>query len=87
MGEQECEKCATFCAFDVCLEVIQKRDGISVVDTICNYMHATQPGLVVCGSVELANPQKKVFLGSVSQAVAKRCAVNVCVVKNFTFHG
>ena len=60
----ECSKIALFGHCSVNLLVLPKRG--SITETILEHINGASPayGLVVVGSVELANPQKKIFLGS-----------------------
>ncbi len=60
----ECSKIALFGHCSVNLLVLPKRR--SITETILDHINGASPayGLVVVGSVELANPQKKIFLGS-----------------------
>lgn len=81
--EAECHKAAFVCDdLTSGLELVPKASRDSVRDTLLSQLENTD--VVVIGSMELSNFDKKIHLGSIAQAVAKLSRPHVLVVKNYT---
>ena len=69
-------------SIDVQCLPLKKRD---VVETLLDGCNAAAADVVVLASLELVSQMKgKMALGSVAEAVSKRCGAHAFVVKNFS---
>lgn len=64
-------------------EGVLKKSGESNHAAIGEFCMANSVDLLVLGSIELADPTKGLYLGSVAAACAKLIDTNVCIVKNY----
>lgn len=81
--EAECHKASFVCDDLIAgLDMVPRGSKASIKDTLLSQLEKTD--VVVIGSMELSNFDKKIHLGSVAQAVAKLSRPHVLVVKNYT---
>ena len=77
----EASKVKSTSSLDVLVSCVP-HTGKDVVDTILGHLTGCQ--VLVMGSLQMVTVRGKIVLGSVAQAVAKRAAAHVCIVKNFS---
>lgn len=82
--EAECAKALSLRRVkDSRFEGIYRRGGESNEQHISAIVDREEIDLLCLGSIELANPTKGMYLGSVAMACAKFSDTNVCIVKNY----
>jgi len=82
--EAECSKAlALHRVKEARFEGIYRRGGESTEKHISALVDREEADLLCLGSIELANPTKGMYLGSVALGCAKFANTNVCIVKNY----
>ena len=77
----ECAKVSAAGAVDARFAVV--RQTASIRDAIVGHAEESNCDMLVTGSMELSNPDRALYLGSVSSSLAKTCHAHTCIVKNY----
>lgn len=81
--EAECLKAMSLKRAKSCtFESIVTKPGETTQSNIADFCDSAQVDLLVMGSIELADPTKKLYLGSVAAACAKTANTNICIIKH-----
>lgn len=84
--EHECSKAEmTMPGLDAQLQVVPKTNSIR--ETLLKHTDELLCDILVMGSIELSDPSKDIYLGSVSASIAKKSEAHTVIVKNFVSSG